>query len=54
MSWTHVAERKVNDCTIVQYEDVDGFFEYEVIGPNGEHLGWYDNDDDAEAEAVTR
>lgn len=52
MSWIHIAERRVNDCVIIQYEDVDGLFEYEVIKEDGTHLGWYDTDEDAEA--VTR
>jgi hypothetical protein len=54
MSWIHIAERRVNDCVIVQYEDVGGFHEYEVYRDDAGQtpLGWFDNDEDAEA--VTR
>lgn len=54
MSWIHTAERRVNNCVIVQYENVDGLFEYEVYADDGTHLGWYDNDEEAEDAARQR
>ena len=50
MSWIHIAECKVNDCVIVQYEDVHGFYEYEVYRDDGtnQHIGWFESYDQAE------